>query len=153
MHMSHGGLQHATVRYYDGAAKRPGLPEGVGALVTAIGPDFVELDLVSLETETSRTVVVQAGSFGEYRFGMVSVDTTEGIAVDGRRSTIDGRWFEVTLAPGSGASIRVFGSGLRVQGLDRGDKALPRRLDVMQHKPARAVAVTAGNRANDSLVL
>jgi len=100
MHMSHGGLQHATVRYYDGAAKRPGLPEGVGALVTAIGPDFVELDLVSLETETSRTVVVQAGSFGEHRFGMVSVDTTEGIAVGGR-------WFEVTLAPGSGASIRV----------------------------------------------
>ena len=100
MHMSHGGLQHAKVRYDDGVAKRPGLPEGVAALVTAIGPDFVELDLISLETEIARLVVVQAGSFGEHRFGTVSVDTAEGIPVDGR-------WFEVRLAPGSGASIRV----------------------------------------------
>jgi len=32
-HISHGGLQHASVRYYDGALRRPGLPEGVAALV------------------------------------------------------------------------------------------------------------------------
>ena len=57
---------------------------GVAALVTAIGPDFVELDLISLETDTPRTVVVQAGSFGEHRFTMISVDRAETVPVGGR---------------------------------------------------------------------
>ena len=100
MHMSHGGLQHSTVRYYDGVDKRPGLPDGVAALVSSIGTDFVELELVNLETTTARTVVVQAGSFGEHRFDEVSVAGAEPRAVDGR-------WVEVELAPGAGASIRA----------------------------------------------
>jgi len=60
-----------------------GLPNGVAAPVTAIGPDFVELDLIIFETETAHTVVVQVVSFGEHRFGTVSVDTGEGIPVGG----------------------------------------------------------------------
>jgi len=100
MHVSHGGLQHATVRYYDSAEKRPGLPEGVAALVTGIGSDSVELELISVDSDIPRTVVVQAGSFGEHQFGLVSVAGAEPVPVGGR-------WFEVTLAPGSGASIRA----------------------------------------------
>jgi hypothetical protein len=100
MHLSHGGLQHATVRYYDGVAERPGLPDDVAALVTAVAPDSVDLELVNLDLGTPRTVVVQAGSFGEHRFGEVSVS-------GGAPTTVDGRWLEVELAPGAGASIRV----------------------------------------------
>ncbi|AZI56843.1 hypothetical protein EH165_00315 [Nakamurella antarctica] len=100
MHMSHGGLQHATVRYYDAVGRRAGLPDGVAALVSAIGPDFVELELVNLDTENARTVVVQAGSFGEHRFGDVSV-------LGGPATGVDGRWFEVALAAGSRAHLRA----------------------------------------------
>lgn len=103
MHISHGGLQHATVRYYDGEARRPGLPEGVGALVRTIGSDFVDLELVNLDQATERTVVVQAGSFGEHRFGAASTDE----AGDAGSATVDGRWVEVTLAPGAGARLHL----------------------------------------------
>lgn len=100
MHMSHGGLQHATLRYYDVKDKRPGLPDGVAALVSAIGADFVEFELVNLDGEASRTVVVQAGSFGEHRFGEVAVSDTDPVVVAGR-------WFEVVLAPGARSKLRV----------------------------------------------
>lgn len=100
MHISHGGLQHATVRYYDAVAQRPGLPADVGALVTAIGADFVELELVNLDLTAGRSVVVQAGSFGEHRFGDVSV---AGAAA----TPVGGTWVQVDLAAGSGASMRL----------------------------------------------
>lgn len=100
MHISHGGLQHATVRYYDAVAKRPGLPDGVAALVHTIEPDFVELELVNVDLASTRTVVVQAGSFGEHRFGSVSVG-------GGEPTPVGGKWLEVELGPGAGASIRI----------------------------------------------
>jgi hypothetical protein len=100
MHLSHGGLQHATVRYYDGAAERPGLPPGVGALVRSIRSDSVDLELVNLDPAQTQRVVVQAGSFGEHRFGTVSAAGSEDLHVGGR-------WFEVELAPGTAADLRV----------------------------------------------
>jgi hypothetical protein len=100
MHISHGGLQHATVRYYDGAAKRPGLPPDVGALVHAIEPDAVELELVNLDPTRARTVVLQAGAFGEHRFDSASADDAPAVAVGGR-------WVEVVLEPGTGARLHL----------------------------------------------
>ena len=100
MHISHGGLQHATVRYYDAESRRPGLPDATAALVHAIGRDFVELELVNLDLAAGRTVVVQAGSFGEHRFVEASVAGCDLVAVDGR-------WLEVELGPGAGAHIRI----------------------------------------------
>jgi hypothetical protein len=100
MHISHGGLQHATVRYYDGTARRPGLPDNVGALVRAIGPDFVDLELVNLDATAQVTVVVQAGSFGEHCFVAASTDGAEAIAVGGR-------WVEIVLSPGAGAGLHL----------------------------------------------
>jgi hypothetical protein len=100
MHLSHGGLQHATVRYYDAGTRRPGLPPGVAALVTALAPDSVDLELVNLDATESRTVVVQAGSFGEHRFGTVSSAAAADLPVDDR-------WFEVELAPGTAVDLHV----------------------------------------------
>jgi hypothetical protein len=100
MHISHGGLQHATVRYYDSVAKRPGLPADVAALVSSIGPDHVEFQLVNVNLIDPRLVVVQAGSFGEHRFGDVS-------AAGATPMPVGGKWLEVELAPGAGASIRA----------------------------------------------
>ena len=100
MHLSHGGLQHATVRYYDAVTRRPGLPQDVGALVSHISRDSVELQLANLDPSGARRVVVQAGSFGEHRFGEASLD-------GGTAVPVDGRWVEIELAPGAGASIRL----------------------------------------------
>jgi hypothetical protein len=61
-----GGLQQARVRYYDGAARRPGLPPSVAALVSAIDPEGTVVDLVNLDPEEDRSVIVQAGAFAEH---------------------------------------------------------------------------------------
>ena len=99
-HISHGGLQHATVRYYDGEAGRPGLPDSVGALVRAIDTGSADLELVNLDLTSERRVVVQAGSFGEHRFLTAS-------ATDGSDVAVDGRWIEVVLGPGAGAQLHL----------------------------------------------
>ncbi|MEV4143755.1 hypothetical protein AB0J40_08810 [Amycolatopsis sp. NPDC049691] len=61
-----GGLQQARVRYYDAAARRPGLPPSVAALVSAIDPEATVVELVNLDPEVPRSVIVQAGAFAEH---------------------------------------------------------------------------------------
>lgn len=61
-----GGLQQARVRYYDAQAKRPGLPPSVAALVSRIDPEATTVDLINLDPEATRSVVVQAGAFAEH---------------------------------------------------------------------------------------
>ena len=61
-----GGLQQARVRYYDADRRRPGLPPSVAALVSGIDPQATVVDLVNLDPEQERTVVVQAGAFAEH---------------------------------------------------------------------------------------
>jgi hypothetical protein len=69
-----GGLQQARVRYYDAESRRPGLPPSVAALVSAIDPEATVVDLVNLDPEHARVVVVQAGAFAEHTIS--SVDHT-----------------------------------------------------------------------------
>ena len=61
-----GGLQQARVRYYDAESRRPGLPPSVAALVSAIDPGATVVELVNLDPENPRVVVVQAGAFAEH---------------------------------------------------------------------------------------
>jgi hypothetical protein len=67
-----GGLQQARVRYYDADRRRPGLPASVAALVSSIDPQATIVDLVNLDPEQDRTVIVQAGAFAQ--------DTIEAVA-------------------------------------------------------------------------
>ncbi|UNK70490.1 hypothetical protein [Microbacterium sp. H1-D42] len=103
MHISHGGFQHATVRYFDAELQRPGLPADVAALVRAISPDEVTIELVNVGS-FEHDVVVQAGGFGEHQFTSVLSDA-EGTASDAR--TLDSTWVGVRLAPGAGAVLRL----------------------------------------------
>ena len=100
----HGGLLHASVRYFDPTKKRPGLPDGVAALVYELRDDGIGLELVNTDPLVGRTVTVQAGAFGEHKF--TSVD-----AEGGDTTTIDGGSFNVDMAPGSRLRMSV--------GLDR----------------------------------
>ncbi|EFL22185.1 conserved hypothetical protein [Streptomyces himastatinicus ATCC 53653] len=61
-----GGLQQARVRYYDAVARRPGLPSSVAALVSCVDPEATVVDLVNLDPEGARSVIVQAGAFAEH---------------------------------------------------------------------------------------
>ena len=93
----HGGLLHAAVRYFDPAAERPGLPDGVSALVSRVSDGGITVTLSNTDLLEARDVIVQAGAFAEHEF----VDAT----VDGVTESVDGRHFTVRLAAASELSV------------------------------------------------
>jgi hypothetical protein len=97
-----GALLHASVRYFDPARKRPGIPPDVAALVRKLGPDGATLELVNLSPLHHRDVIVQAGTFGEHSF------TTAKYAAPAERSVpVNHKHLEVSLAPGAGVVLEV----------------------------------------------
>jgi hypothetical protein len=96
----HGGLLHACVRYFDPQEKRPGLPEGIAALVKAVDEDGIGLELVNTDPLHERTVVVQAGCFGEHKFTAVR-------SGEGQRTRVHDRAFKATLGPWARADLRI----------------------------------------------
>jgi hypothetical protein len=90
---------HCRLRYFDPARQRAGIPEDVGALVTAMDANSVSVELVNLNQVESRTVLVQGGAYAEHQI-------TE-IASGDQKSTVNASNFTVNLAPASGASIDV----------------------------------------------
>jgi hypothetical protein len=89
---------HSRFRYFDPVRRRAGLPEDVGALVEKLEADAATLTLVNVSPVEARTVVVQAGGYGEHRF--------ESADVNGKTQMIAGPLLNVRLEPGSGARIR-----------------------------------------------
>ncbi|MEZ4860833.1 MAG: hypothetical protein R3C14_05975 [Caldilineaceae bacterium] len=69
-----GGLLHCQVHYYDAVRQRPGLPADVAALVTKVRAEGVVLQLVNVNPLAERTVIIQAGGFGEHRFTAATYD-------------------------------------------------------------------------------
>jgi len=92
----YGGMVMAQVRHFDPARDRPGLPEGVGALVERVTDDGVDLTLVNSGSE-DREVVVQAGAYGEHEFAT--------IRRDGRERHPEDSAIRVSLPSGSKVSI------------------------------------------------
>ncbi|MCY4528334.1 MAG: hypothetical protein OXD46_04800 [Chloroflexi bacterium] len=71
-----GGILRATVRYFDACEQRPGLPPDVSALVDELSADKVCIQLVNTSSCETRSLIVQAGAFGEHSFTDVSFDET-----------------------------------------------------------------------------
>jgi hypothetical protein len=94
-----GNILHSRVRYFDPERRRAGLPRDVAALVERITPQGITLTLVNVNQTEPRTVVVQAGAYGEHRFRSVSA---AGNAVD-----VNGPDFRVRLAPGAGETFEI----------------------------------------------
>jgi len=92
-------LLHARVRYFDPRSRRPGLPEGVAALVESLSDEATTLTLVNVDPIESHTVIVQAGGYGEHQFGSVTAN--------GKETQVQDSHFAVDLAPGCGAQIAV----------------------------------------------
>lgn len=94
-----GSLVHGRLRYFDPSRRRAGLPEDVAALVDSIEEATAGVTLVNLSQTRERTVVVQAGMYGEHRVTEVTVGE--------RRYQVDSPFFEVRLAHGAGARLRI----------------------------------------------
>jgi hypothetical protein len=86
-HLPHGGLQHGTVRYFDPATRRAGLPRDVAALVDELTPAGCRLTLVNTAAE-DLSVVVQGGVFGEHRITTIHEGRGER-SVDARTAVVD----------------------------------------------------------------
>jgi hypothetical protein len=94
-----GSLVHGRLRYFDPVRRRAGLPEDVAALVDSIEEEAVGVTLVNLSQTKERAVVVQAGMYGEHT--VTEVTTGE------RRYQVARPFFEVRLAHGAGARLRI----------------------------------------------
>lgn len=90
-------ILHSRFRYFDPERRRAGLPPDVAALVEKLAADSATLTLVNLNPIEPRTVIVQAGGYGEHRFD----EAAEG----GRSVTVGGPLLTVRLAPGCGGRI------------------------------------------------
>jgi hypothetical protein len=93
-----GCLLFSRLRYFDPEKRRAGVPEDVGALLDSMGPDSMTVTLVNVSPSEERRVVVQGGADGEHR--IVAVTNGE------KTVAVNGRSFEVRLAPGAGAKLK-----------------------------------------------
>ena len=119
-----GGLLRGLVRYFDHERRRPGLPQDVAALVDEIGADRVGIELVNLSASRTRTLIVQAGAFGEHHFTAATYEEEDreglerhaGIWLRNKRSwkrhsiSVEGSHLKVILPPST--SLRML-CGLR----------------------------------------
>jgi hypothetical protein len=95
----HGGLLHVSVRYFDPACRRPGLPPDVAALVEAVTDDGITLTLVNTNPLAGREVLVQAGGFAEHRFTEVAkANGCDAVALDDKVIQVNlGPWAQTHL--------------------------------------------------------
>lgn len=99
----HGGLLHTRLRYFDVQARRPGLPDNVAALVSALDADSATVCLINLNPSHERRLILQAGAFGEHRFTELrdlEARAEEPLAVDSKR-------LEVILPPGRQMTLKL----------------------------------------------
>ena len=101
-----GGLNQGTVRYFDVTSNdrnptplrsdpgRPGLPNDVAALVDELSADRVGLQLVNLDRDKPKSLIVQAGMFAQHTFTTCESDRGETVEVNGK-------YVQVTLRPAS----------------------------------------------------
>jgi len=97
MHISHGGFQFASVRYFNPETKTPGLPMGVSALVSHVDQTGMSLTLANVGSELTH-VILQAGAFGEHTF--VSAFQNQGQEI-----SVDGPWCEIEVPGESSVSL------------------------------------------------
>ena len=95
----HGCPLHCRLRYFDPVQLRPGMPEGVGALVEKLEAGSTTVTLVNTDQVEGREVVVQGGAYAEHRF--------DSVTIDGEVSRVDATSFAVRLAPGAGARLEI----------------------------------------------
>jgi hypothetical protein len=99
LHPKHqGNVLQCRLRYFDPVKRRAGIPQDVAALVDHLAADEVAVTLVNLNPLQSRTVIVQAGGYGEHQIVGLILD-------DFRTKKLDARRIQVRLAAGAGKRL------------------------------------------------
>lgn len=101
MHISHGGFQHATLRYFSSESHRPGLPQGVSALVSGLEPDEVTVTLANT-TDSTHALVIQAGAFGEHTITEVGETSQAAEAL-----TAPSAWLEIEMPAQASVTLKL----------------------------------------------
>lgn len=100
LHPGHKGAPlHSRVRYFDADARRPGLPPDVAALVDNLSAGNVHLTLVNTSPLYRRSVLVQAGAYGEHQILRASLRD--------QSVTVDASSLVIALEPGCGERITL----------------------------------------------
>ena len=106
-----GGLLQVNIRYFDADKKRPGLPDDVAALIEKIEDTGIVLQLVNTSAFDSRTVIVQAGAFGQHEFTGVRyrehIGSDNNITQQDKILNVNGRHFIVELPPASAIKLDI----------------------------------------------
>jgi hypothetical protein len=105
MHLSHGGLQHGRLRYFDAKHRRPGLPEDVAVCVESLDYETVTVSVMNLHSSENRDLIIQAGTFAEHHFREVDVLNENGQI--SQSLTVDDSYFLVELKAASGTRLRL----------------------------------------------
>ena len=92
-----GSVLFCRLRYFDPVRRRAGLPEDVAALIEKMTADQATLTLVNVSQLAPRTVVVQAGGYGEH--------TVTAVTVGANKVPVEAASFAVRLAPGAGVRL------------------------------------------------
>lgn len=88
-----GAPLYAMIRHFDPDKLRAGLPDDVAALVTSLSARRVGLTLVNLNPAAARTLVIQAGGYGEHQFRTIGLGT--------EIYSVNANWVTIELAPGA----------------------------------------------------
>ena len=101
IHPGHqGNVLQCRLRYFDPHQRRAGIPSDVAALVDRLTDDEVAVTLVNVNPLEPRTVIVQAGGYGEHQF--------VGLQLGGATTMkLDVRQIQVRLAAGAGARLVI----------------------------------------------
>jgi hypothetical protein len=102
MHISHGGLQHGKVRFFDGKLQRPGLPPDVAAIVDGMDATTLSMQVANIG-KGSQELFIQAGTFAEHRFESVVITGADGAISE---LVIGDKWFALDLVGGAVASLK-----------------------------------------------
>ena len=102
MHISHGGLQHGKVRFFDGKLQRPGLPPDVAVIVDGMDATTLSMQVANIGAD-AQELFIQAGTFAEHRFESVVITGADGAVTE---MVIGDKWFALDLAGGAVASLK-----------------------------------------------
>ena len=97
---------HCRLRYFDLAARRAGLPDGISALVTSFDANAVTVTLVNCSATAAQTVVLQGGAYGEHKLTSVAVDGGPPTLLGVDDGLTDAA-FAVTLEPGCVGTLEI----------------------------------------------
>ncbi len=105
MHLSHGGLQHGRLRYFDAKRERPGLPEDIAVCVEQLDANSVTISILNLNAFEAREFIIQAGCFAEHRFTEVRV-VNENDSIQ-QTLEVNDSWILIDLKASSGARLQL----------------------------------------------